>query len=696
MRTRLVRLGWSAGPALVAVAALGAAAPACLLGSGPPLDPYVDDAGPPDATNLGDDGSTRVDVDLGPSFAVAGLQPSHGPWTGGTRTTIAGRGFSSKVHVWIGATELDPSAVFASDPTHIAVVTPQSAPGPADVRVHDDEQNQDATLAAGFFYDSFVVVPSSGATTGGTRIALQGSGTHWTGASSVAVGSAACSDVAVNDATHLACTTPAGAPGSQDVAVTNADGSIDRARDAFTYSDSPDGYRGGLYGGVLSGNLKVIAFDSWAGTPLVGGKAIAGGNIATALTATLDGAGVAQLSDPSLTGKVTVTVAAKCHQPITFVDVPVDTVTAYLDPVLDLSCAMGDPPSNGNYQGSDLGEVDGELVWNGGIEFQRSGWTNIPQAQGNEQQTAYVFGANGNPLSTFQLPAANTAVTPMSPGMQGYQYALTAWPGNDTIYALAGLEDRTANPPRFEPFAMGVARGIPVQPGVRTTGVDIPMTTLFDHQVTTVPQPPATTPRGPDRLVSQLAVTLGPNLFAILPQGTITSLLPVAGNVTFGGVPSLDGTLAGESYDLNASAVTGQNAGVPLSVVTRIDTTDANDPITIGGFVGVPGFVQPGAGTWGGTHVQFQETGTFDLSVTYVSSAGGLVSWEIVAPAGDTSFDVPDLSQVAGVGNLYHGPITTSLSVARIGSFDYGSLRYGQLSSGGWSAYAQDSASGAY
>src|SRR5579883_1411059 len=93
----------------------------CLFGHGPTLDPYVDDAGPPDGTSLGDDANAKFDVDLGPPFAIAGLQPSHGPWSGGTRTTIAGRGFSSKVHVWIGGAPLDPSAVFASTPTHIAV-----------------------------------------------------------------------------------------------------------------------------------------------------------------------------------------------------------------------------------------------------------------------------------------------------------------------------------------------------------------------------------------------------------------------------------------------------------------------------------------------------------------------------------------------------------------------------------------------
>lgn len=686
------------GSSALAGALLVGLAAACLPGSGPPLNPYADDAGPPPSTDLGGDGSSsaRADVDLGDPFAVTGLQPSHGPWTGATRATVAGRGFSSKLRVWIGATELTPDAVFASDPTRVAVVTPPGTPGPADVRVRNDATAQDRTLAAGFFYDAFVVEPSGGATSGGTRIALRGLGTKWTGASTVTVGGKACTDVSVSDATHLACNTPAASgPGAQDVTVTNSGGSIDQARDAFTYSDSPDGYRGGLYGGALSGNLKVLAFDNWTGAPLAGGKAIAGSNLA--IVGTIGGSGVAALSDPSLAGKVTVTVAAKCHQPITFVDVPVDTVTAYLNPVLDLSCAHGDPPSTGGFPTTTYGEIDGELVWQGGQEFQRGGWTNVPEPQNtNERRAAYVFVATGSPLDSFDLPPKENATTPDSPGQRGYQYRFAALPGNRTLYALAGIENRAVTPPTFAAYAMGVARGVAVQPGVQTVQVDVPMTTVLDHVVTTAPVPPAPTMRGPDRLVSLVAVTVGQSRFAILPQGSTTTLLPVAGDVKFVGVPALDATLSGESYNLTAMAVTGSTQSVPLSVVTRVRTTDANDPVAVGGFVAVPTFGQPGAGTWSGAHVSFGAAGTIDVAVIDVTSGGGLVDWRIVAPGSATSFDLPDLAQLPGVGKLVHGSISTSIAVARIDSFDYGTLRYGQLYSGGWNAYAMDVIRGAY
>jgi hypothetical protein len=502
----------------------------------------------------------------------------------------------------------------------------------------------------------------------------------------------------VKDATDLSCFTPPKPAGSQSVTVTNPDGSFDLALDAYLYADSPDGYRGGLYGSALAGTLEVLAFDSYTGIPLSGGEAIAGSTIAGAVVGTLDASGTATLSGPSLTGQVTVTVVAKCHQPFTFVNVPVDTVTAYLDPEFDPSCA-GDPTSTGGFPSVQLGEVDGELVWPGGIEFQRGGWLNVPapsDADANERQAAYVFTASGSPFAAFSWPDPSTATTPMSSGSVGYAYKLSTLPGNQTLYALAGLENRKANPPRFEPYAMGIAKGVSVLPGAKTVGVDISMTTTFDRALTTAPQPPATTPRGPDRLLTILTIDVGDTSYAVLPQGTVTSLLPVSGNVSLVGVPSLDSSLASARYDLSAAAVTGPNESTPASVVTGIETTDANDPVTVGGFLPIPALVQPGNASWSGTHVTLQASGPVDLAYLRISTGGGLVTWQIVAPGSALSFDLPDLSHLSGVGTPVHGSISTFFVVARLPMFDYATLRSGQLGSSAWSAYAEDTASGSY
>jgi len=180
-----------------------------------------------------------------------------------------------------------------------------------------------------------------------------------------------------------------------------------------------------------------------------------------------------------------------------------------------------------------------------------------------------------------------------------------------------------------------------------------------------------------------------------LPQGTSTTFLPVSGNIPFVGVPALDGTLQGASYDVSATAG-NSGFGDPVSAVTGVETTDANDPLVLGGFFDIPVLLQPSGATWSGTHVQIQASGPIDLAVVDISSGNGLVQWQIVAPGNDLSFDLPDLSQVPGVGHLLHGALVTSFAIARINGFQYGLVRSGQLGSSAWSAYAADVAPGSY
>ena len=133
----------------------------------------------------------------------------------------------------------------------------------------------------------------------------------------------------------------------------------------------------------------------------------------------------------------------------------------------------------------------------------------------------------------------------------------------------------------------------------------------------------------------------------------------MSGNVSFIGVPALDNALAGQSY-----------------------------------VFAVPTVLQPSAGAWAGTQVSIGEASSFDLLELTVSS--GLVTWTIVAPKGDTSFSVPDLSGFSDAVGLPHGPLQTVVYVASIASFQYGELVTGQLSTGAWNAYAANSIAGVY
>jgi len=676
-----------------AAALVGFALAACL-----PTHQLIegDDAAPPN-NNLNDtDGAAHFDVDLGDPFAILGLSPSHGSFKGGTRTVVSGRGFSSTLRVFVGGAEVPPSDVFASDPSRAAITTPPGAPGPADVRVRIDATAQERVLPQGFLYDAIALTPDSGATTGGTIVAIEGSGTTWAAGTTVTIDGLPCTDVNVTDATHLECTTPADAPGAKDVVVTAPDASVVSAREAFTYSDSSDGYRGGLSGGALAGKLKVLVLDSWTGIPVPGAKAIAGSVAATALVATTDQTGAATINDSSLTGAVTVTVGEKCHQPMTFVDVPVDTVTAYLSPVLDVACATGDPQTVSGTP-RDLGTIEGELVFPTGIEFQTRGdWTGVPlPVRSTERRAAYVFVATSNPLQGYQQPDPSQATTMDSPGVHGYGYSLSWYPGNLTLYALAGIEDTSVTPSRFIAYAMGVQLGVPVVPKTTTVQVDIKMDSLLDHAVQVQPKPPSPTYRGPDRVLTQVAVSVGQNAFAIFPNGSTTTLLPTSATLSFVGMPPLDHALTAESYVLNATAATGTYLQAPGSVISRVMTNNANGPVTLTGFLPVPSPSSPGLSQWDGKTVSVGESAPFDLLELDVSSAGGLVTWVIVSP-GKTAFSVPDLPVIDPAIGLRHGAIQSAVYAAKITGFSYAKLRSGQLGSSAWNAYAFDVLSGAY
>jgi hypothetical protein len=672
-------------------------AAACFSGAGPALVPEPEEGGA--SVDLsGDAGFARFDATLGDPFAIDGLTPSHGPFNGGTRARIDGRGFSSKLRVFIGGVEIAGPSLLASDPTRAAVIVPPGPPGFVDVRIVDEATAKERVLKDGFYYDAIVVTPDSGATSGGTRVAVAGSGTKWAAGTTVSVGGAPCADVSVLSPTKIECVTPASTPGSKDVVVTPLDAPPIQARDAFTYSDSVDGYRGGLSGGALSGRVKVLAYDAMLGVPIPGAFVVAGSDLATAKVAKTTANGVVEI-DGIDGDEVTVSVAAKCHSPMTFVDVPVDTVTVYLSPVLDPSCAQGDPeilPPRVRYGGY----VEGELVFPGAGEFERAGWTTVPlPTKPTERRAAYVFEASTYPNQAFYLPSASDAITPDADGVNGYHYSILVLPGNVTVYVIAGIEDRSQDPPKFLPYAMGVARGVAVPAQAKVQGVDVKMDVLFDHQVTLSAQPPSPGPRGPDRFTASLATTLGSAGYAILPRGTRSSTLPPPSEIPFVGVPALGNAMAGEQYVLGGVAATGYEQRLPASVVARVRTTNANGPVTLGGFIGVPVLGQPATGVWGGTHVEFTgATGPSDLSVVQIESGGGLVRWTIIAPGGRSSFDVPDLAALPGpdpVG-LVHGAIATTVYVARIEQFDYARLRFGQLNTGAWNAYAFDSLGGVY
>ncbi|UQA55675.1 IPT/TIG domain-containing protein [Polyangium aurulentum] len=656
-----------------------------------------DDAGPIIDFDGGFTIDAAPDVPVGDPHALVSADPSHGPFTGGGRVLVRGNGFSAKTRIWFGEAEADVATMLAIDPTRLQITAPPGIAGPVELAVQSgDDTSTRRTLPGGYAYDALYAQPSSGPVSGGTVIEIIGQGTSWSDGTVAKIGGKPCTTLEIDAPTSLRCTVPQGTPGGKPITVDAGDGSAPVVvLDAYTYEDSTNGYNGGLSGEPIAGELKVLVYDNFTGDPLAGAHVIVGSDMATALVKDADSSGVVYFQDPSLDGARTVTIAGKCHSPITFVDVPVDTVTAYLDPVLSPICiGDADPPPVGGKPSSG-GAIEGELVWPGKNEFKKSPWITVPAPKTGQRQAAYVFLTTVDPTATFQLPSSSMAVTPESPGELGYGFSIGSGAGNRAMYALAGIEDQSSLPYKFTAYAMGKVQGVSVQPGAVTSGVYIVMDRTLDQALTMNVEPPAPGPKGPDRVRATVAVMLGNDGYAILPAGQKSPLLPLAGPLSFVGLPALDGSLLGSAYLSTARAVTGAAGSAPMSVVGQLLTTSTAQGVNVDGFVGVPTLSAPAPGAaWDGRHLatSFGAGGSaIDLSVYDIVSGNGLVRWTVVVPKGSHAIEVPDLSGFPfPAGALPSGPITIGVHGGRVDAFDYTKLRYRDIRPGGMAAYALD------
>lgn len=398
--------------------------------------------------------------------------------------------------------------------------------------------------------------------------------------------------------------------------------------------------RGFLGGSALPGTLRVRAFDAASGAPIAGARVILG--VDDVSTTSMDGS-VERAID---TSTVTVTVTAPCHSPRTFVYVPVTTVSAYLDPVRDVACS-GDPQIYPPV-GVTPGTVTGDLVLP----------PDLPEpARPGERRAAYVFEPSASAAAPFALPPASAAAN-------GTAYRLDVAPGNATLYAVVGIEDRGGTMPSFVPYAMGVARGLVVASGTRVER-RIVLDARIDRTIDVAARPP----RG--RFTATVSVGLGAAGYALLPLGQQTVLASETARMI---VPALEGSLADASYFVGASTLT--------SVIAPERTTVR--AITLDGFLAPPVLEEPGV-VWGGTNIAFTCGPEADLAL--ITVVAGARTWSIVSPIGVTSFALPP-------GVLPPGPFRATVYIARITDFAYGSLRAGALRSSRWTHWAQASQDG--
>jgi hypothetical protein len=667
--------------------------------AGAPEDPQTPDgfAQDPTAPALG----SAEELPPLDANAVFGIEPAHGPFSGGQLALIRGNGFSSQVRVWFGDVEVPLDQLTATRADRVQVTVPPGVPGSVVLTTQNgDDASTRRSLDAAYLYDAFYADPAQAATSGGSLITLHGQGTAWDDTTQASIDGQACEVVALRGAAggpqELDCQAPPGTEGLKTLSVATGD-RTDTVLGGFSYEPGTAPL-GGLSGAALSSRLEVHVSGP-GGSPIPEAYVIVGSAIDLA-TLNQPGSPLQQTDatgtavfEGGFGGTPLVTVAARCFQPVSFVDVPVDTVRAELDPVASPDCGSAQPGFFGGSPSQPV-YIQGELVWSGTAEFQRAGWNNVPEAQrAGERRAAYIFQPSSDPENDFRLPRESDAITLDSPGQAGYGFQLVTGAGSRTLYAIAGVEDRSESPPRFTAYAMGLLRGLYGNPGETIDGVAIKMDRTLDQALSFDVVGPTPGAEGPDRLAVRAAVEVAEQSYAILPNADVEAGVAGGTGLTIVGLPALVGDLAGSRYVVGARAFNGVSRTPPTSVLPLITALEPSQTIAVNGFLPVP-TLSLGANealAWNGdVGVAFVD-GQARVSLIRVDlrSAGGLISWTVAAPSSAPSFHLPDLS-ILPEGGLLPGALDVSVSLANIPDFDYGALTSEQMARFGWQAYATD------
>jgi hypothetical protein len=232
-------------------------------------------------------GITTPAIQKTPAPAVVALTTKTGSTTGGGTVTITGSNLTSATAVKFG----DVAAGFTVNGNQLVATAPAHAAGVVDVTVTTPGGTSTASAATKFTYVAPApavtkVEPATSVIFGGGTITLTGSG--FTGAKSVRIGSTTATNVKVVSDTQLTFVAPrTTAAGVQHVTVTNGTGTSKTVTvDVLTYLNPPAPRVTAL--SVSSGKTTATTSTTLTGTNLTGATAVTVGGVRTTFTAVSD------------------------------------------------------------------------------------------------------------------------------------------------------------------------------------------------------------------------------------------------------------------------------------------------------------------------------------------------------------------------------------------------------------------------
>lgn len=662
------------------------------------------------------DGAPSIDSALLPDGPPSGqlvridyLQPDHGPYQGGTKLTLRGRGFEDGMTIKIQGRAVDPVDLMLIDDRRAVIYTPPGNPGPADVEV--DSMGETAVQTAGYTYDQIYVDPPSGAVAGGTFVTVKGLGTHFAAGDTVMIGGAPLESPTVINIEAISGFTPPGIAGTVAVTVNSAaDGPI-TAQDAYTYLATVDPFAGGMGGGPIMGSLNVTVMDAYTQDGVPGAFVTVGDpSVAPAMTGYSDMFGGITFSAPMFTGPVTVTAGHDGYERAAMVVFDASNVTIFMLPVMPPGAPPGGfPPGRAN------GIVSGAILFGGPTGLGTPTWDLVPAPRTpTEVKRAYVYTTLRDPFTGNPTPGPQGVIDWTNDGRTSWDYTITARPAALAVFAVAGLYDSAIDPDGagplpagvFEGFAMGAARGVLVGPGEVVPNidvtVDIPLDTSLAVQL--VNPPPLGTPGwpGPNHYEAQAFIDLGGEGVINLPNSKV-AYTPGSVSASLSALAPIQSSISDSSYTVFAGAYSS-GGGNPYSVRVVRGVADLNAPVVVDDFLGVPRPVDPMAALPPGSsmpipatsmHLQWIAEGPTGGVPSFTQhrlqlQADGTPLWRILA-RGD-QFDVPlyDLTLGGVPATPSPDPIMWTLYAIHEPGKSFDTFTYRDLNANYWDAYAVD------
>ena len=667
----------------------------------------------PDASAPGIDAAAGIDAapqpDSAPEqlFTLQFVDPDHGAFSGGTEVLVRGNGFDENTVVLFGGRTVEPLDYEFIDSRRILVRTPPGEPGPADVQVQNG--NDVVSLAEGYEYEPIKVDPPAGSVAGGTLVTIVGLGTDFGPGSIVNFDGLPLVDVNILGDQQLTGYTPVGTAGTANVEVITST-AVYEAKRAYTYQATGDPFFGGMSGGPIQGSLNVVVIDDASNNGVPGALVSIGDPATSQFQGLTDNLGQITFSDPSLTGPVTVVAAAEEYETSIFVDFDAENISIFL--------RKPPEPFNGPLPPApQTGRVYGHVLFGDATSLGSPHWDLVPEPRTpTERKRLYVTTTS---RSMFGSPYAPTRFIDYEydPEVIAWEFDVWARPSATALVAVAGLYDPDKDPSGvgtsgFEPFAMGVTRGVLIGPGETVIGQDVVVNIPLDSALyTQLDNPPALdTPgyEGPHHYKIRPFVDLGGEGVILMNKNGLPTppspeprpnhyyFEPGETSILLGGMAPLVGPISDASYGFIVGAYADGDTNPYSSRVLR-GYSDMSSTLTVGDYIGTPRHIDPApAGVASGMRLSYLSEGPATGDVTFhlhlLTDVDGVKLARIITRGDVYDVDIPDLTSFGLPA--FPGGVDVNWTVwsLRIPGATFDQFTYRQLSSLYWEAYAVDSA----